>query len=249
MNGENKGLILFSSWIRWAVVLGSVIIVALLAVQSDTFLIQSVSAHKDGTGNPQKTVTISLLEAVVNENGDWGDGEIFVITNVSEAGHGTQLARSPVVIDVPDGGTAIFDPPHVIFAHTQCNQIGKLQATAVQIWDEDNPPIDDHDKLRNLGGGPRNLTADGRVYEISLGAGYSITYKVDIASKGTHSSCESGGVGGIGEQPELAGAPLETGGSSGPGAGVLAGAIAGAVAAGAVALGGVAWYARRRWLR
>ena len=52
-------------------------------------------------------------------------------------------------------------------------------------------------------------------------------------------------VGGIAELPEVAGAPLETGGSSGGNAGVLAG-VAGAVAAGAVAMGGAAWYARRR---
>ena len=50
-------------------------------------------------------------------------------------------------------------------------------------------------------------------------------------------------VGGIAELPEVAGAPLETGGSSGPSAGMLAG-----VAASAVALGGAAWYTRRRRL-
>jgi hypothetical protein len=55
-------------------------------------------------------------------------------------------------------------------------------------------------------------------------------------------------VGGIAELPDAAGMPLETPGSSGPSTGVLAG-IAGAVTAGAVALSGAAWYARRRWLR
>ena len=55
-----------------------------------------------------------------------------------------------------------------------------------------------------------------------------------------------GGVGGIAELPEVAGTPLETGGSSGSSAGVLAGAIAGAVTA-TLALGGAAWYARRQW--
>ena len=54
-----------------------------------------------------------------------------------------------------------------------------------------------------------------------------------------------GFVGGIAELPEVAGAPLETGGSSGGSAGVLAG-LAGAVAAGAVAVGSAAWYTRRR---
>ena len=58
-----------------------------------------------------------------------------------------------------------------------------------------------------------------------------------------------GSVGGIAELPEIARAPLETDGSSGVGAGVLAGAIAGAVLVGGVTLGGAAWYARRRWLR
>ena len=54
-----------------------------------------------------------------------------------------------------------------------------------------------------------------------------------------------GGVGGIAELPEAAGAPLEAGASSGPSAGVLAGIVA-AAAMGAVALGGAAWYVRRR---
>ena len=51
-------------------------------------------------------------------------------------------------------------------------------------------------------------------------------------------------VGGVAELPEVAGAPLETSGSAGPGAAVLAGVAAG-IAAGAVALGGAAWWARR----
>ena len=59
-------------------------------------------------------------------------------------------------------------------------------------------------------------------------------------------------VGGVAELPrldggqaEVAGTPLGAGGSSGPGAAVLAG-VATVVAAGAVALGGAAWWARRR---
>ena len=54
-------------------------------------------------------------------------------------------------------------------------------------------------------------------------------------------------VGGVPVAGDLAGLPLEAPDSSGPGPGVLA-AVAGA-AAGAVALGGAALYARRRWLR
>ena len=53
-------------------------------------------------------------------------------------------------------------------------------------------------------------------------------------------------VGGIAELPEVAGAPLEAPGSSGPSASVLT-IVAAAVAAAALALGGVTWYARRRW--
>ncbi len=52
-------------------------------------------------------------------------------------------------------------------------------------------------------------------------------------------------VGGIAELPEAAGVPLETGGSSGPSASLLA-SVAGTLAAGALALGSVAWYTRRR---
>ena len=48
--------------------------------------------------------------------------------------------------------------------------------------------------------------------------------------------------------PEVAGTALETGGSSDGNAGVLAG-VAGAVAAGADALSGAAWWARRRWAK
>ena len=55
-------------------------------------------------------------------------------------------------------------------------------------------------------------------------------------------------VGGIAELPEVAGTPLDAPESSGLSAGILVG-VAGAVAAGAVALGGAAWYARRRRLR
>ena len=55
-------------------------------------------------------------------------------------------------------------------------------------------------------------------------------------------------VGGIAEVPRLDGGQAEVagaGGSSGPGAGMLFGMAAG-IAAGAAALGGAAWYARRR---
>ncbi len=56
-------------------------------------------------------------------------------------------------------------------------------------------------------------------------------------------------IGGIGLFPRAPGAPLETGGSSGAGTGVLAAVLASAVAAGATALGGAAWYTRRRLRR
>ena len=54
-------------------------------------------------------------------------------------------------------------------------------------------------------------------------------------------------IGGVAELPEVTGTPLETTGSSGSSTGLLAGIVA-AIAAGTVALGGAAWYARRRWL-
>ena len=56
-------------------------------------------------------------------------------------------------------------------------------------------------------------------------------------------------VGGITElPPEAAGASLETDGSSGPGAGLLTG-VAATMAVGVIAVGGAAWYTRRRWTR
>lgn len=54
-------------------------------------------------------------------------------------------------------------------------------------------------------------------------------------------------VGGIAELPDVDTASLQVADSSGPGAGAVVGVVA-AVAAGALALGGAAWYARRRWL-
>ena len=55
-------------------------------------------------------------------------------------------------------------------------------------------------------------------------------------------------IGGIAELPEALAAPLAAGDSSGTSAGVIAG-VAAAIAGGAIALGGVGWFARRRWLR
>jgi hypothetical protein len=54
-------------------------------------------------------------------------------------------------------------------------------------------------------------------------------------------------VGGLSLDPDEGALPLESGRSSGSDPGILAGVIAGA--AGAVALAGAAWYARRRWAR
>ncbi len=55
-------------------------------------------------------------------------------------------------------------------------------------------------------------------------------------------------VGGIAELPDAAGTPLEATGTSSDNAGVVA-SVAAAAIAGVVALGGAAWYTRRRWLR
>ena len=52
-------------------------------------------------------------------------------------------------------------------------------------------------------------------------------------------------VGGITELPEAAAAPLETAASPVAGENLFA-SVAGAIAAGTLALGGAAWYARRR---
>ena len=53
-------------------------------------------------------------------------------------------------------------------------------------------------------------------------------------------------VGGIAELVDADAALLETAGSSGAGVAVLAGLVAGAIAVAVLALGGAAWYARRR---
>ena len=55
-------------------------------------------------------------------------------------------------------------------------------------------------------------------------------------------------VGGIAELPDVAGTPVEALNTSNGNAGLLAGVAAAAIA-GAVALGGAAWYTRKRWPR
>ena len=75
--------------------------------------------------------------------------------------------------------------------------------------------------------------------------GDTVPETVDVADT-LDINCVPPGVGGIAELPEAAETPLEAVGSSGPSAGVLAGAVVGAVALGVLALGGAAWYARRR---
>ena len=59
-------------------------------------------------------------------------------------------------------------------------------------------------------------------------------------------NCSPKGVGGIAEVPAVAGSPLETPDSSGGNGGLLVSVIAASATAGALALGGAAWYARRR---
>ena len=57
----------------------------------------------------------------------------------------------------------------------------------------------------------------------------------------------SAAVGGIAELPDMAGTPLDAPDSSGGNTGLLAAVIA-AATAGALKIGGAAWYARKRWL-
>ncbi len=68
------------------------------------------------------------------------------------------------------------------------------------------------------------------------------SFSIHIAEVESLTADLTPGVGGVAELPEVAGTPLETAGSSSPSATVLAGV---AVTAG-LALGGAAWYARRR---
>ena len=78
-----------------------------------------------------------------------------------------------------------------------------------------------------------------------LAAG-TITPKTIITSCGTLTWSANASVGGVAELPDADGtAPLEASEASGLSAGVIAG-IAAVVTVGALALGGVAWYASRR---
>ncbi|MCH7837411.1 MAG: hypothetical protein IIC26_02775 [Chloroflexi bacterium] len=86
---------------------------------------------------------------------------------------------------------------------------------------------------------------DGAQYVAPDASTIAVTTKVgDNADQIT---IDCGPVGGIAELPEIAGTPLEAAGSSGSNTGLIAGIVA-AIAAGSVALGGAAWYARRRRL-
>jgi len=85
---------------------------------------------------------------------------------------------------------------------------------------------------------------DGGGYYGSVVVGSDIYYPTLIGDTVTCGSA----VGGVAELPGIDGAPLQTSGSSSPSAGVLA-AMAAALAAGAITLGGAAWYVRRRRLR
>ena len=81
-------------------------------------------------------------------------------------------------------------------------------------------------KLYVLGGGPT--------------PGLSVSDAVEIFQLGT--------IGGVAELPDVAATPLEAGGSSGASVSFLAALAAGSTA-GVIALGGAAWYAKRRWVR
>ena len=72
----------------------------------------------------------------------------------------------------------------------------------------------------------------------------TVTPKTIITSCGTLTWTADTSVGGIAELPEVAGTPLESAGSTGPSASLLAGLAA--VAVGTLALSGAVWYARRR---
>lgn len=86
------------------------------------------------------------------------------------------------------------------------------------------------------------------------GCGTTITTDQRGVARPQGAACDIGayelaqGVGGIAGAPDVAGRPLESAGSSGTNAGMLAGVITGA-SAGVLVLGGAAWYGRRRWGR
>lgn len=80
---------------------------------------------------------------------------------------------------------------------------------------------------------------------LASGSSSPVGLLLDDFAAGTTGTMPDPPVGGIAELPEVAGTPLETDGSSGPSASVVAGIVA-AVATGLVALIGAAWYARRR---
>ena len=71
---------------------------------------------------------------------------------------------------------------------------------------------------------------------------------IDVDGNGVFDPLSAQAVGGVSIDLDVDGLPLEAPGSSGRNAGLIAGIVA-AIAAGAVTLGGAAWYGRRRVLR
>ena len=157
----------------------------------------------------------------------------------------------------PDVGGAIpyaDQASNITFVKTVANQAGaQVSATAKltcgpcrdndadTLCDATDDPDDDNDGLPDTFEN-RFLCLDPLVDDAAAdpdGDGRTNLEEFQLGSKPCVAT-----VGGIAELPEVAGAPLETGGSSRGNAGVLA-----AIAALAVTLGGAAWYTRRRWAR
>ena len=95
-----------------------------------------------------------------------------------------------------------------------------------------------HSSFQAVGPGMASLTLTGTELQDPNGAPIAATLS-------SGSITATGAVGGIAENPEITGTTLETPGSSGANAGILAGVVA-TVTAAALALSGAAWYARRR---
>lgn len=80
-------------------------------------------------------------------------------------------------------------------------------------------------------------------------AAHTATFSInEVQTYGLAGEFEGPNVGGVAELPEVAGAPLETAGSSGSNTGLIAGVVA-AITAGTIALSSAAWYGRRRLTR
>ena len=173
------------------------------------------------------TVSLDVAQATTAQPGASGSGTAAVTLDTSSNGLTWELTFSGLA----DGSQS------AIAAHFHTDPSGDIRVT---IKDAANNPV------KSPQTGSATIT-DAQQAELLAGDWYINVHSTNSPGGEIRGQVLQGGtgIGGIAELPEVAEAPLDATGSSGGNAGLLAGVII-AVVAGVVALGGAAWYVRRR---